>query len=241
VLIALVSAKGAPGVTTGAVALTAIAAQRGPAVLVEADPAGGDLECWTGPHGEPGLVAVATDLRREVTPESLLEHAVEICSGVRAVAGPTSEAASTAALAGATDRLGPALAALDGTAVLDAGRWSPFQRTHRHVAAAGVVGILCRPTVDGVEHASALLEVLRPVNRSVALVLAGGDKPYGPAEISAVLDAPVAGVLAWDPRGVLALLTSGVSRAWLRTACARSAQSTLDGLEHVAAEAWAHA
>src|ERR671911_193562 len=67
----LVSAKGSPGVTVAAVALTAAThspeASRAGGVLVELDPSGGDIELLTGAHsGEPSLLVAAADLRRGV-------------------------------------------------------------------------------------------------------------------------------------------------------------------------------
>src|ERR671911_2689289 len=90
----LVSAKGSPGVTVAAVALTAAThspqASRADGVLVELDPSGGDLEVLTGAHsGEPALLAAAADVRRWVGGEVLAGHAVEGVGGVRALVAPT--------------------------------------------------------------------------------------------------------------------------------------------------------
>ena len=57
-LVAMVSVKGAPGVTTLAVGL-ATRWPRGEAVVVEADPAGGDLSARFGLAHDPGLAAMA--------------------------------------------------------------------------------------------------------------------------------------------------------------------------------------
>ena len=91
-LIALVSAKGSPGVTTTGVALVA-AASIGDALLVEADPAGGDLECWCGPLGEPGLLAVATEKRHPLFPNvpTFKELGFDMVGGAwRGIAVPSS-------------------------------------------------------------------------------------------------------------------------------------------------------
>ncbi len=240
-LLGLVSAKGSPGVTTTALALTAAAGARGSSLLVEVDPAGGDLECWCGPLGEPGLLAVATDLARESDPEKLLDHAVDAAHGVRALVAPTNEAAATATLVPIVERLGPALATLDSMVVMDHGRWSASHRAAGHVAAAALVGVVCRPTLDSIEHARWLVESLRRVNRAVAVVVVGGTRPYGPDEVGAAIGVPVAGVLPWDPRGVLALVEGGTGRGWQRSALQRDAVRLVDGVERVAGEAWADA
>lgn len=239
-LVALVSAKGSPGVTTAALALTAAGATG--SLMVEADPTGGDLECWCGPLGEPGLLAVATDLAREAEPDGLWAHAVEPVSGARAIVAPTSAAAATATVLPIVDRLGPALATLDARVFMDCGRWSAAHRAAGQVGAAALVGVVCRPTLDSVEHARDLVDGLRRVNRAVAALVVGGTKPYGPDEVGAALGVAVVGVLPWDPRGVLGLVESGsAGRAWTRSALAADARAVLDGVERVAGEVWADA
>ena len=60
--LALASVKGSPGVTTTALALASWWPR--PVVIVEADPAGGDLAARLGLPEEPGLVGLAASLRR---------------------------------------------------------------------------------------------------------------------------------------------------------------------------------
>lgn len=239
-LVALVSAKGSPGVTTTALALAAATSARG-SLLVEADPAGGDLECWCGPLGEPGLLGVATDLARDADAELIDSRAVEVVPGVRAVVAPTGESAATATIVPMAERLGPALATLDVPVLVDCGRWSVAHRAASQVAAASLVGVVCRPTLDSVEHTRDLVESLRRVNRAVAAVVVGGHRPYGSDEVSSALGVPVAGVLPWEPRAVLALLESGVARPWSRSGLAGAATECAAGLERIAAEVWSHA
>jgi MinD-like ATPase involved in chromosome partitioning or flagellar assembly len=244
-LVGLVSAKGSPGVTTAGLCLAAAAGQssegEGEALVVESDPTGGDLECWCGPHGEPGLVGLVTDLRREAAPDRLLSHAVDIVPGVRAVTAPTTEAAATAALVSAGDRLGPALATLDGLVVMDCGRWSLSHQTAGQVAACSLVAVVCRPALHSVEHARALVDGLRGVNTAVAVIVVGGSRPYGPDEIGSALRVPVAGVLPWDPEGVVALVDHGVGRVWSRSSLAEAAGQLVDGVRQAAEAVWARA
>lgn len=234
-LLGLVSAKGSPGVSTAALALTAAAGDRG--LLVELDPAGGSVECWTGATGEPGLIRVANGMRRAVEPEMLLAHAVTAPPGVRSILAPTAGGLAESTIAMTGDRLVPVLAELDAMVMVDGGRWSRSQSTARRVAGCDVVGVVCAPTVEGVEAARWLIDPLSTtIAGHVALVLVG-DRPYSPPEVAAVVGAPVVGVLAWDPRGANALLTTGAGRGWSRSAIARSARSMLDGLLSMASEA----
>lgn len=79
------------------------------------------------------------------------------------------------------------------------------------------------------------------MNRAVAAVVVGGHRPYAPDEVSSALGVPVAGVLPWEPRAVLALLESGVARPWSRSGLAASATDVAAALERIAAEVWSHA
>jgi MinD-like ATPase involved in chromosome partitioning or flagellar assembly len=69
-VLALASAKGAPGVTTAAVALGAVWPRR--VLLVEGDPAGGDLAARFHLPPEPNLVSLGMVARRgQLTPEEV--------------------------------------------------------------------------------------------------------------------------------------------------------------------------
>lgn len=176
----LVSAKGSPGVTTTALALAAVLANRGDQatpndgeLLVEADPAGGDLECWCGPHGESGLLRAVTDVRDSGSCERFREHAVEVVPGVSAVLAPTTEPSVTAGLRAASDGFAEAIAALEGRVIIDLGRWIAPGSIHanRLVADAAVVAVLCRSALASVEHARSLIAALRSSNKRIAVVM----------------------------------------------------------------------
>lgn len=235
-LLAVLADKGSPGVTTAALALAAAAVGEargggapGPVLLVEADPGGGDLECWCGPLGAPGLLAAVTDVGDAAGCERLRGHAVEVVEGVDAVVAPTSAGSMAAALQAAGRGFVAALAALAGTVIVDCGRWqSPAPPLlDLLLAEADLALVACRPTLGGVEHTRSLLPTLRPAGGRVEVVLAGGDRPYGPGEVSAALGATVAGVLPWDPRGVTALAGRGAGRAFLRSALGMAAAELL--------------
>lgn len=224
-LLGLVSAKGSPGVTTTALAFAAVADD---CLVVELDPSGGSIECWTGATGEPGLTRVASGLRRSAGHDAVVEHVVEAPHGVRAILAPTAGPFAESTVAMTRDRLAPALRDLDGTTVvLDGGRWSRSQPTAHRVAACDVVGIVCAPTIDGVEATRWLVEPLQAgvVGRLVLLLV--GERPYPASEVASAIGVPTAGALAWDPRGVTSLLAQGTSRGWARSPLARSARSAL--------------
>lgn len=230
---ALTSAKGSPGVTTSALALAAAAsAAWHDALLVEMDPAGGDLECWCGPHGEAGLLTAVTDLRDGASADRLRRHAVEVVPGVKALLAPTTAQSVSAALQTASGGFIEAVTQLDEVVIVDLGRWVSSGPAHAAglLGQAAVVLVVCRSALASVEHARALVGELRALNRRVAVLMVGSTSPYPPDEVAAAVRAPVVGVLPWDSRGVGALVVQGVSRTWSRSRVARAAGDVVQGL-----------
>ncbi len=225
-LITLISAKGSPGTTTAAVAFAA-SSRSVPALVVEIDPAGGDIEALTGVTGEPGLLRVANDLRRQVEPQVLPAYAVSAPPGVDAILAPIAGAASASLLGSIADRIGPALSELPTLVLADGGRWSPRQASAHRIVQSDAVLLVCRPTVPSIEHTRHLVDAVRQLNRALAVLLVG-DRPYGPEEAAQALETPVVGALSWDPGAVGSLWAEGVTKRWSRSWLARSAAACLD-------------
>lgn len=224
-LLGLISAKGSPGVTTTALALAAVADD---GLVIELDPSGGSIECWTGATDEPGLTRVASGLRRPAGHGAVADHIVEVPRGVHSILAPTAGPYAESTVAMTRDRLAPALRDLDGTTVvLDGGRWSRSQPTAHRVASCDLVGVVCAPTVDGVEGARWLIEPLQAEAAGKVVVLVVGERPYPASEVGAAVGVPAAGALTWDPRGVASLLARGAGRGWARSPLARSARTVL--------------
>ncbi|HRD99992.1 MAG TPA: hypothetical protein PLV68_01770 [Ilumatobacteraceae bacterium] len=224
-LLGLVSAKGAPGVTAASVALTAASG----GLMVELDPSGGSLDCWLRATGEPGLIRAASMLRRQADPATLASCATEVVPGVRAFRAPTSGVLAETTIVALRDRLLPSLSEFDVTLIVDGGRWARSQPTARRLAGCDAVVLVCAPTIEGVEAARWQIEQLEALVERVLLVPVG-DRPYGPAEVAAATDAEVCGALAWDRSGLARLLDRGAGNGWHRTSLARSARQLLEGL-----------
>lgn len=232
-VVALVSAKGSPGVTTVAAALAAAAVNRGDGagLLVELDPSGGDVAMLCDRVGEAALVSLAEQLRHSAdTYGTVWEHAVDAPLGVPAVLAPAGAAEASGVIGSLGDRWVPALREATATVVVDAGRWEPRSPTARRIAGADVVAVVCAATAPSVEHTRRVVDALRATARCPLVVLVVGARPYPGDEIATVLDVPLAGVVAWDPRGVTGLWAHGLrgrgGRSWL----ARSAGAALDGV-----------
>ncbi|MGP3971005.1 hypothetical protein [Streptomyces sp. 6N223] len=198
-LIALAADKGAPGVTTTAVALAALWPRR--ALLAEADPAGGDLVYRSvGANGRPldpstGILSLAATARRGIAAEQLWDHAQRLSGGLDVIVG-LAASEQAAGLTGQWNALGRAFAEL---------AQSPHQE-----AAADVLADLGRldahsPANALLPHAALLLLVTRTQPENIAHVrdraAALHAKLHGPQRGAAPLAQPQIGVvLIADPQ-----------------------------------------
>ena len=213
-LIAVAADKGAPGVTTTALALAAVWPR--PVLLAECDPAGGDLVYRLPGEGggrlDPrrGLLSLAVAARRDLQPTQLWTHAQKLRGGLDVLLGVTS-AEQGAGLEPLWGPVGSALAGLPQADVIaDCGRLGPDGAYCDLLAHAAAVVLVTRPSLG---------EVVRLRDRAAAVALAvrqrsGQDARVGVlvvadhrvfsralAEVGQVLGAVgVLGGIAFEPR-----------------------------------------
>ena len=226
-LIALVSAKGAPGVTTGALVL---AAATDNSLMLEFDPSGGSIESWTDSPSEPGLLRVANALRRAMEPDAVRVGARSSPPGLAVVHSPASGMMTESSIAAIGERLPIAMDGAPETVILDCGRWSRTQTTSRRLVGVDAITIVCTPTVPGLSVAIPLIESLEAVTTLRPSLLLVGDRPYSAAEVAAAANTTVIGALPWDSRAVNALLASGVTKSWIRSPLARAGAGAMSAL-----------
>lgn len=224
-LVVVCSVKGRPGVTATALGLAAVAAPGTRPVLVELDPAGGDLAARHRWPLSPGLVEFAA-AARSIPPDARRGGAGAVVSGycralplagtpVDVVVGPVGGGQVRAAL---SVLAGPGLQALrppDRLVVADCGRVDAASAVWPLLGAADAVLLVVGGRAEDVLHARELVGGLRAAagDRCGVLVRADGG-PYRVAEVGAALDATNGG----GPRVVGELPTDG------------RAASVLDGL-----------
>lgn len=221
--VALVSVKGSPGVTTAAMSLAWWWPR--PVVVLEADPAGGDLAIRLGLPPDPGLVGLAAALRRNPAADILEHYSHETPTSIRVVLAPGGSHQASAAvsvLAGMPTRC----LAAEVDVLVDVGRLEPSSLTHPLVAGAGHVVWVCRPQLEDLAHLLATLEQQRHPAASIVLT---GTGPYSAKEVAATLGVRVVGHLPADPSGVTALWESK-SRTWTRCSLGRSARDLANDL-----------
>ena len=234
-VLALASAKGSPGVTTTSLALALVWPH--PILLVEHDPAGGDLLAGFLAGADPpggGLLGLALASRRSpLEAGSVLERALPLdTSGNRRALPAPADSSRWRPIAEAGDRLADLFAtvAADGSGpdvLLDAGRVGP---THGNPVfdQADLRLLVLRPTLRGASAARSHITALKgaaDASGGVGLLLVG-DGAYTAREISDALGLPVLGVIVEDPVSAAVLAGERVAgRGFDRSPLIRSARS----------------
>jgi MinD-like ATPase involved in chromosome partitioning or flagellar assembly len=218
-LIAIASDKGAPGVTTAALALAAVWPR--PVLLAECDPAGGDLvyrfPAADGGHLDPrrGVLSLAVVARRGMQPQQVWEHAQKLHGGLDVLAGVTN-AEQGAGLSLLWGPIGKMLASLPQADVIaDCGRLGADGPLYDLLAEATAVVLVTKARVGDVirlrDRAMAFAAAAQSRGRrgfGVGVVVVADHKKFRSAlgEVQHVLGqanapATVLGGLAHDVKG----------------------------------------
>lgn len=210
---AFASARHSPGVTTSVLALAAAWPADRRLLVVEADPAGGDLICHFRLLVEPSLLSLAAAGRNEVTAEDVWEHAQQLPGGsqVAAVVAPVDPRQVAAALTTlARAGFGQVLADLDADVLIDVGRLDPDSAALELFAAAPVRVLVGRPTLNQADHLQLRAALLASHAISPLHLLVVGEGNWTPQELARSTGAAsVVGALPEDPRGADAVTAQG--------------------------------
>ena len=189
-LFAVGSWRGAPGVTTAALALAESWPGPQSPVVLECDPRGGSVACRFLVPGSRTVEALAGAARHSGDARLLAEHTRTTSAGVAVVTAPEDG-----------ERLRPMIAALakpggllstvaaDSEAVVfaDCGRLDPRDAETRAVlACAESLILVIRPVVEHALGLKAVLGQIRELHRDVGLLLVGSG--YSPAELTGYWD-----------------------------------------------------
>jgi hypothetical protein len=216
-VIAVGAAKGAPGVTTTVLALATRWPQHREPLVVEADPAGGDLVARLASltaddsalRESPSTVQLAAVSRSGLTTRRLLEHLQRLPGPgeVRALIAPSGPFAATTAIeALTTGGLGRCLSELhEMDSLVDVGRIDPGSPALPLIRAADQFVLVVRPSLESVVHTRDLWSSMRSTGVQASVVVVG-DRPYAPVEVADAIAADdLLGVLPEDPVGAAAL------------------------------------
>ncbi|PPK63362.1 chromosome partitioning protein [Actinokineospora auranticolor] len=228
-LISLLSLKGSPGVSTLATAVAARWPAPARTVLVEADPAGGDLTLRFSLSSTPGLVSLAAASRRAGDdPDLVWRHTQLLPGGLAVVAAPPDAEQARAALtalapdpAGGLGGLRAAAEQPDAVVVVDCGRLDPGSPALPVVRACDAVVLLTGAGADDLAHLPRRLPVISRWSPHPVLLLVGDG--YSTAEVARELGVPPWGRVPHDPTGAAVLRGQRGGSRWRRTGPERSA------------------
>lgn len=240
-MIALCSAKGSPGVTVTALALTLTASR--PVVLAECDPVGGDITSGylrEVPLAERGIGQLTTSLHRGTLAEDAWGQLVDLAPApataltrllLPGLADPqqavrwaeTRRPGDRAGWAQLADVLTRSETAARYDVIADCGRLSAAHPPSAILAAADRVLLVVRPELPSMRAAAVALTALRAEDRPPVSLIVIGDRPYGRREITEHLGIDIAAHLPMDAATAAALsLGDGQPRGQLLRAATRA-------------------
>jgi MinD-like ATPase involved in chromosome partitioning or flagellar assembly len=241
-LISVVSLKGSPGVTTAALALATVWPVRR-RLLIELDPAGGDLGVRLALPTGGGLAGLATAARRPESHQPVWPFAHELAGGLYVLPAPPGAEQASACLrtldaAGVLHRLTGDAAAGEAVVIADCGRLDPGSLSGQARVPADAALVVVRPHLSDLAHVTGRLDAIRQQTDVIGLVLITGaglpraDPAYPPDEISQALNAPVLGSLPADSRGAAVLAAGRVQqiRAGRRLPLIRAARALVEAV-----------
>jgi hypothetical protein len=238
-LIVIGSVKSSPGVTTAALALAGF--RPGSAgVVIEADPAGGDVKAWRNLAGEPGLPGLAAKARHTSAIGLLAEHASVLPGGLRVVAAPPEgeqAASAVGVLAGSGAQFLREASASGERVLVDVGRLDPGSPALGMVGIADRVLLVLRPGLGEItrviERVAGLAGLLR-AGAGLGVVLVGPGYPA--AEVERALGVEVLAHLPEDRAGAAAVTGLGpAGRGLSRRPLSRAARAAWQRLEQPSA------
>lgn len=249
-LVMVASVKGAPGVTTTALALAATWSR--PVLLAELDPDGGDIRYRLNASDgepldeEPGLHTFAAAV---MDGPDVHDFTQELPGGLELLVGlPSAEYSERVERRWAP--IGALLEVVAGRDVIaDCGRLTPISPAEELFPYASALLLVTRPTVDGVAHLRARIEAMDDAPPIFVAIVTGHADSRSARQVQGILDeaelpATVVGRIAYDPLGAGTLAgewTDRLSRSWLMRS-ARDLAGTLGreidrAVEHEAEDA----
>ncbi|WP_246127717.1 chromosome partitioning protein [Amycolatopsis rhizosphaerae] len=226
-LVALLSVKGSPGVTTFSVALAARWPAPARPLLVEADPSGGDIGVRFSLAATPGLVSLAAAARHSKDPALLWQHSQTLPGGLPVVPLPPDADRARTALSELTadpsagvEMLRAAANAPGVVVIVDCGRIDTASPAIPIVRLADAMVLLTRAHADDFAHVAHRLPTLGRWTPNPVMLLVGDG--YSAAEVARELGVSPLGRVPHDPRGAAALCGRPAIRRWGRNATARS-------------------
>jgi hypothetical protein len=205
-LYALVSAGGAPGVTTSAVALAL--GWPSQVIIAECDPSGGDILAGLFVGHLPassGLLPLAVEAGRsaDAAARALWDQLIDLDDErSRLLLAGISDPRQAAAIAGSWPALAAALAGVPADVIADCGRLDAAPAVEAVLSAASLAVLVLRPSLRQVSKARHRVEILAEIlgGRDRLVLLPIGDGPHSAREVANALGVPVIAALPEDKK-----------------------------------------
>jgi MinD-like ATPase involved in chromosome partitioning or flagellar assembly len=226
-LVAVLSVKGSPGVSTFSIALAARWPTPARALLVEADPSGGDVGTRFSLESAPGLVSLAVAARRSHDSALLWQHAQNLPGGLPVITAPPDADRARSALAALIDPaaeagvLRAAAGASDTVVIADCGRIDAGSPAMPIVRSADAMVLLTRAHADDLAHLARRLPAIRRWTAHPEMLLVG--EGYSATEVARELGVLPLGRVPHDPHGAAVLCGRPSTLRWGRSGPAHSA------------------
>ncbi|MFY1632351.1 hypothetical protein ACN27F_03530 [Solwaraspora sp. WMMB335] len=208
-LLAVTYVKGRPGATTTALGLAAVAPGWAWPVVLECDPAGGDLTRRHRLAAAPSIVDLAAASRGVASHADVFVVASQRLPvaevAVPVVVAPAGGAQTRAAVPELTGGEREVLAAPGRVVVADCGRSGPGSPVWPLLQLADVMVVLARANADDLAHLREHLGDLVGAAPGRLVVLLGAGGAYPAAEVADVLATHLGQELARDPKAVSVL------------------------------------
>ncbi|WP_129665723.1 chromosome partitioning protein [Phytoactinopolyspora endophytica] len=168
-------------------------------VVVEADPAGGDVAARFALPATPGLASLAAAARRATEADLVWRHAQTLPGGLSVVTAPPGADQARAALAALENADLLRRAGDVGTVVVDCGRLDPGSPAVPIVRAADHVLLVTRAHAADLAHVAIRDALTRSISGQVHMLLAGLGHSTG--EVEQEIGVPVLARVPEDRRG----------------------------------------
>lgn len=209
-LVAVISLKGSPGVTTFSLALAARWPDEARCVLVECDPSGGDVATRFSLASSPSVVSLAAAARRSTDPGLVWQHTQALPGGLAVVTAPPGADHARAALtalaperSSETGVLRQAANAPGAVVIADCGRVDPGSPALPILRSADAMLLLTGAHADNLAHLASRLTAVGRWSRRPALLLVG--EGHTTDEVARELGVPAMGRIPEDRRGAATL------------------------------------
>ncbi len=194
-MISVIGTKGSPGVTSGTLITASILQEvYSECIVLEADPAGGDLALRFQMSLRPGLITLTAE-RKEITKELIRAHLQIVNSNIKAMFG-TQSFEQFILVEAIVKQIVNCFLSKENLMVIDLGRWVPcLEMTQLILEESDLVLLVVDCTPKGIVSARSILGSITSVATPNVALFITGNQMFDVAEVQKYLNCNVIGVV----------------------------------------------